>query len=99
MKTAEGIASLILDRLHAELSKEALQKLRPQLNDLQRHLHYGEYPGALLAGVKGIVIKCHGYSTPQAFVNGVRGAVELASEGFMEVFQNKLDQFQLKRLR
>ena len=40
-------------------------------------LHYAEYPGALLAGVNGIVIKCHGYSTPRAFTNGILGAIEL----------------------
>ena len=99
LKTAEGIANLILDRLNAELPQESLKKLGSQLTDLQRHLHYAEYPGALLAGVRGIVIKCHGYSTPQAFVNAVRGAVDLAAEGFMEVFQSKLDQFNFKRVR
>ncbi len=93
LKTAEGIASLILDRIHGQLSPAMLQSLQPQLNDLQRHLHYAEYPGALLAGVKGIVIKCHGYSTPRAFANGVLGAIGLASQGFVEVLQDKLHQF------
>ncbi len=78
LKTGEGIASLILDRLNA-----------PELKKFQS-LHYSEYPGALLAGVKGIVIKCHGYSTPRGFANGVLGAIELAQERFLEVLQNKL---------
>ena len=99
LKTAEGIASLILDRVNAHIPRAELEKLRPQMDDLQRHLHYAEYPGALLAGVKGIVIKCHGYSTPQAFVNGVKEAVRLASENFIQILQNKLDQFHLRRSR
>jgi len=97
LKTAEGIASLILDRINAHIPQEELKKLQPELNDLQRHLHYAEYPGALLAGVKGIVIKCHGYSTPRAFANGVIGAVELAREKFTQVLQDKLDFFHLKK--
>lgn len=97
LKTAEGIASLILDRVHANIPATELKKLQPQINDLQRHLHYAEYPGALLAGVKGIVIKCHGYSTPRGFANGVLGALSLASENFIEVLQDKLDRFQRSR--
>lgn len=90
LKTAEGIASLILDRLHAHIPPDTLKKLQPQLTDLQRHLHYAEYPGAILAGVKGIVIKCHGYSTPKAFINGIHGAIALANEKFIAILKNKL---------
>ncbi|HSX25632.1 MAG TPA: phosphate acyltransferase PlsX [Chlamydiales bacterium] len=90
LKTAEGIASLILDRLHAHIPPTELKKLQPQLTDLQHHLHYGEYPGALLAGVNGIVIKCHGYSTPRAFANGVLGAIALSSHNFLSTLQSHL---------
>jgi len=99
LKTAEGIASLILDRIHAHIPETELKKFQPQLEDLQRHLHYAEYPGALLAGVKGIVIKCHGYSTPRGFANGIRGAIQLAEEGFVQVLQSKLDHFKMKRAK
>lgn len=99
LKTAEGFANLVLDRISTHLSKEALDKLGPQLADLKRHLHYAEYPGALLAGVKGLVIKCHGYSTPEAYVSGVRGAIDLATSGFLEMFQKKLEPLSVKRAR
>ncbi|MBI3508049.1 MAG: phosphate acyltransferase, partial [Chlamydiia bacterium] len=90
LKTAEGIASLILDRLEAHIPSDLLDKLTPQLADLQRHLHYADYPGALLVGVKKIVIKCHGYSTPHSVGKAVFGAVELLKQNFMEVFPEKL---------
>ena len=80
LKTAEGIASLILDRL--QVPNTEFKKFQS--------LHYAEYPGALLAGVKGIVIKCHGYSSAKGFTNAVLGAVELAQENFIQVLQNKL---------
>ena len=97
LKTAEGIASLILDRLQSHIPQESLQRLDPHLKDLQRHLHYAQYPGALLCGVKGPVIKCHGYSTPKAFANGVLGAIEFASSGFIQILESQLGKFSLKR--
>ncbi len=84
LKTAEGIASLILDRIQTHIPGAEGFK------DLKKHLHYAEYPGALLIGVKGIVIKCHGYSTPAAFASGVHGAIDLASENFLSHLQSNL---------
>lgn len=80
LKTAEGIASLILDKIHAPSTET--KKFQS--------LHYAEYPGALLAGVKGIVIKCHGYSTPKAFTNAVLGAIDLAKMRFVQKLINDL---------
>lgn len=80
LKTAEGIASLILDRIQG--SSTELKKFQS--------LHYAEYPGALLAGIRGIVIKCHSYSTPKGFTNAVLGAIELAKEGFVQKLLNDL---------
>lgn len=80
LKTAEGIASLILDKIQA--SSTEVKKFQS--------LHYAEYPGALLSGIRGIVIKCHGYSTPKGFTNAVMGAIELAKEGFVQKILNEL---------
>jgi glycerol-3-phosphate acyltransferase PlsX len=80
LKTAEGIASLILDRISTPSTE--FKKFQS--------LHYAEYPGALLAGVRGIVIKCHGYSTPKGFQNAVLGAIELAKERFVQKLMNDL---------
>ncbi len=90
LKTAEGLANLILDRINENFSDDTAQSMRGHLQDLHRHLHYAEYPGALLCGVKGIVIKCHGYSSPEAFASGIREAVRVVSEGFLQILQNKL---------
>ncbi|MBI5273320.1 MAG: phosphate acyltransferase PlsX [Chlamydiia bacterium] len=89
LKTAEGIASLILDRLQANISQEMVREIRSQLNDLQKHLHYAEHPGALLAGVNETVVKCHGYSTPEAFGNGIRGAIELTTSQFTKTLKSQ----------
>lgn len=80
LKTAEGIASLILDKIAAG----------PKEIKNFSSLHYAEYPGAILAGIQGIVIKCHGYSSPKGFTNAVLGAIELAKEGFVQKLLNEL---------
>lgn len=90
LKTAEGLASLVLDRLNENLPQDVLDRMQEELRDLKRHLHYAEYPGALLCGVAGIVIKCHGYSSPKAFASGIREAARIAEEGFLEILQNNL---------
>ena len=89
LKTAEGIASLILDRLYTHLPKKDLESIQPHLLDLHRQLHYAEYPGALLAGVNGVVIKCHGYSTPQGFTNAIQGAIFIVEKHFLQSLQRK----------
>ncbi len=80
LKTAEGIASLILDKIQGDLTE--LKKFQS--------LTLAEYPGAILAGIRGIVIKCHGYSTPKGFTNAVLGAIELAKEAFVQKLLNEL---------
>jgi len=97
LKTAEGIASLVLDQIHTHIPLAAMEPVRVHLDDLQRHLHYAEHPGALLCGVKAPVVKCHGYSTPEAFANGIRGAVEFASCRFVEILAAQLQKNPRKR--
>lgn len=90
LKTAEGIASLILDRLKAGIPDRSLQELLPHFKDLEKHLHCAQHPGALLCGVNGTVVKCHGYSTPESFANGIRGAIAFADSKFTQLLQHQL---------
>ncbi len=80
LKTAEGMANLILDQIPKE----------PQFTHLKQNLHYADYPGAVLLGVKGLVVKCHGYSTPKAILNAVLGTIDRVKKDFMKHFQNSL---------
>ena len=84
LKTAEGIASLILDRISEH------EQIGIELADLRKHLHYAEYPGALLCGVRGVVIKCHGYSSPEAFAKGILAAIRMVEENFLQIIQDQL---------
>jgi Fatty acid/phospholipid biosynthesis enzyme len=73
LKTAEGIATVILDQLERTA---ALEPIRAKL-------HYTEYPGAILCGVEGIVIKCHGDATATTLYHGMKGAYALVKNQFL----------------
>lgn len=83
LKTSEGITSFILDQLSAHLSSD------PQINELRHRLYHTEYPGALLTGVKGAVIKCHGYAKPENLIHSIQGAIEFVSRDFVGELQDE----------
>lgn len=81
LKTAEGTAAFILNSLQKMLASEPSEAIDRTLRQLQKQFHYAEYPGALICGVEGVVIKCHGHSSPQAIQNGIKGAADLLQKG------------------
>ncbi len=81
LKASEGVSSFILEHLEGAL-KEG--EANHALADLRRNVDYAEYPGAIVCGVDGVVVKCHGYSNRRAIVNGIRGAIRLVDEKFIE---------------
>lgn len=91
LKTSEGIASIILQQLTDELFKECPPPARALLSLLKHRLDYAEYPGALLCGVEGVVIKCHGNTTPLAAVISIKEAFRLLKHGFLDRIRAQLD--------
>ena len=90
LKTSEGIAGFILDQMQNLGMIEALPGLKSIIADLRHRLHYAEYPGAILCGIDGIVMKCHGASTPEAFINSITGASRLVKNFFLEKIKAEL---------
>lgn len=88
LKTAEGISFFILETLHE--NQAILPFSKTLLKRLENDLYYAEYPGAILCGVDGIVMKCHGDATPQALINGIKGAINLAHTDFLEKMKSYL---------
>lgn len=84
LKTSEGLANLVLNRLQDTVDANSL-------DDLKKYLHYEEYPGAVLVGTEGLVIKCHGYSSPTAFKNGIRGAIHLIHQDVIQKLHHSLN--------
>lgn len=90
LKTAEGIASFIFEELEQSSLDDGSPKLKDRLNKLRHRLHYAEYPGAILCGIDGIVVKCHGDATPVALMNGIKGALRLLEHSFLEKIKREL---------
>ncbi len=76
LKTAEGIAHFVLSRVEKKISTP-IENLFP---DLQKHLHYAKFPGALLLGVQPLVIKCHSYAKGIAVFSAILAAQKMLEE-------------------
>lgn len=90
LKTAEGIAGFVLDQMQDLGPIESFPEMKSVLTSLRHRLNYVEYPGALLCGIEGIIIKCHGGSTPEAFVNSIKSGSRLIKNFFLEKIKFEL---------
>ena len=92
VKAAEGVAEFIFDELRAAIMSRlryrlAALVLRPAFLRTRRRMDYGEYGGAPLLGVNGVVIVAHGRADAQALKNALRNAREAATSGMLEALR------------
>ncbi len=87
LKSIEGMASFILETI-ARASPSA--ELQEALSALSKRFHYKEYPGAIVCGVEGVVVKCHGDASPTAFFNCIQGAVTLIQRQLLQQIKKQL---------
>lgn len=88
LKTIEGAVVSIFDLLKEQLNKDWIAKFGallsyPVFSYLKRKLDHTEIGGALLVGLNGCSIVCHGSSNAKAIKNGIRFAVRTAQSGFV----------------
>jgi phosphate acyltransferase len=91
LKTAEGIATFILDHLEQTVEEGFSPKIKEILYEIRHRLHYAEHPGAILCGVEGIVIKCHGDSRAEALVQSIKATTRLVEHSFLEAIKSQLE--------
>ncbi len=84
LKTCEGVSAYLIDYLASEKSTSGIGTLLKQQFNVSKH------PGALLCGVDGIVIKCHGNSDLPALVSGIRGAAALVKTRMIDKMKARL---------
>jgi phosphate acyltransferase len=82
LKTMEGVAGLISDRLRREFEASLLDRLaglvaRPVLRRAAAGLDPRRYNGACMVGLTGIVVKSHGRADGVAFARAI-GTAALA---------------------
>lgn len=90
LKTVEGAASFIFGYLIKNCPSQSQDKLQHTLNQLHRHFNYAEYPGAIVCGVEGVVVKCHGHSSSKALLNGIQGAFNLVQKKLIHRIKEQL---------
>lgn len=95
LKTAEGIANMIMNMMKQELLSSFQGKLaaviaKPCFAALKRRIDYNESGGALLVGVKGVYVIAHGGSKHTAIKNAIRTAKDMVAAGIIEKIENAL---------
>jgi len=96
LKTYEGTARMIFELLEAEVKRSGRYKLGawlllPALRALRRRLEAEEYGGALLLGLQGVAMICHGRSSPKAIKNALFAADRLAGAGLTPALSSAIE--------
>jgi glycerol-3-phosphate acyltransferase PlsX len=88
LKVSEGVSQTVLRMVKAALTSTLRAKLgaalvKPALMALRQSIDYSEAGGAVLAGVDGLVVICHGRSDATAMKNAIKAADEDARAGLV----------------
>ncbi|OGR49760.1 MAG: phosphate acyltransferase PlsX [Elusimicrobia bacterium GWC2_65_9] len=88
VKTMEGAALAVMGMLKSEILATWRRRLagillKGPFTRLKRKMSCEEYGGALLVGVNGIVVSCHGSSNARAIAHAVRAAARTAESGLV----------------
>ncbi len=96
LKTAEAMSEFIMKRMREAATSNARAKmggalLRPSLRSLKQDISHTDHGGAMLLGLKGMVIKCHGRADSETVANGVRVAEEALERGVLGYIAESLN--------
>ena len=96
LKTSEAVADWLMQRLRVAARRTPVTKLggtllRPALKRLRQEINHSEHGGAVLLGLKGVVIKCHGRATAETIHNGIRVAAQATRSQVVTQIENSLN--------
>ena len=100
LKTMEGTAKMILKTLKKQLMADLRSKLgalmcKNAIARVRADLYFEAAGGAMLLGVKKVVVKNHGSSTDLSICNAVHKAAELYRSGLIGKVESLLEQADL----
>jgi glycerol-3-phosphate acyltransferase PlsX len=95
LKFSEGMIDIIWHMLRESVDAVMRRKfgqflVKPAVQDLKAKFNYEEYGGGILMGVNGIVIVCHGRSTPQALKNAMKLAKTCSEHNIVEEIRKRI---------
>lgn len=103
LKTIEGTASYIAGIVKQQFKRTPLSRTlallaAPILKKIYRQLNPEQYNGASLLGLQGIVVKSHGSSSEQGFVNAIEQARREVSQNLLSLISERLSNKQTELL-
>jgi glycerol-3-phosphate acyltransferase PlsX len=95
LKVSEGVVETVLSMARTEIMKNFFSKIgfflmKRNLKKLYKRLHYAEYGGAPLLGLKGVCVVGHGRSNPVAVKNAIRLAKDFVTSQALEKIQHEI---------
>lgn len=95
LKVCEGTAALIAAKMRGQFTRNLFARAagaiaRPVLRALYRELDPQQYNGACLLGLRGIVVKSHGNSSPAAFAQAIGRAVNAVEKDLLGLIAQRL---------
>ncbi|MDR0633874.1 MAG: phosphate acyltransferase PlsX [Azoarcus sp.] len=95
LKTSEGLAKMLTTFLREEFMRSPFSKLmglmaRPVLRRFRHRIDPGRYNGAVLLGLRGVVLKSHGSADAFAFEQALARAADAASNRLIERIGDKM---------
>lgn len=95
LKVSEGVVETVLSMARTEVMKNFFSKIgfflmKRNLKKLYKRLHYSEYGGAPLLGLKGVCVVGHGRSNPVAVKNAIRLAKDFVTSRALEKIQQEI---------
>lgn len=99
LKVCEGTAGLISAKLHAQFSRNFFTRAAgaiasPVLRVLYRELDPQHYNGAVLLGVRGVVVKSHGNSSVAGFESAIARAVNAIDKDLPGLIERSMPRIQ-----
>lgn len=90
LKTSEGVSHFILKHLRHAVDGIPSEQKEHIVRQLKYQFDYEEYSGAIICGIEGVAVKCHGKSSAKGMLNGIIGAAELVNNGFINQIKQHL---------
>lgn len=95
LKTSEGLAQMLATFLREEFSRDWLARCMacialPVLKRFKRRVDHRHYNGAVLLGLRGVVVKSHGSADAFAFERAIYRAAEASSNNLIERISERM---------
>lgn len=90
LKTTEGVAEFIFSSLSMIAKGNANESFHNAFANLETLFSYNEYPGAIICGVEGIVMKIHGNASPKSLLSSIIAASECIQKKVINLIKEQL---------